>query len=90
MKQTVQTHKWVNVDNGTVGWHKCEICGLRWHFPQNVIAQPNVFPPMLTCKERQKKLVPGLLMDIIKMLHRADANTATMLALIAKEIRKRG
>lgn len=77
------SHKWQNIDKDTVGWHRCEICGDRHHFPNNELIEPKW---LTSCEERQKLVVASLADSVTSLLHKADSDTATIRKLLAAAI----
>lgn len=75
------SHKWQNIDKGTVGWYRCSVCGLRWHFQDNV---PN--DRVVDCGDRLAHVACALAKKVTAMLHNADADTVEVRRLLADTI----
>ena len=76
-------HDWRNIDKGTVGWHRCRICGLRHHFPNNEVSEPEWLG---SCEERQEGVVETLADKVTTLLHNHDADTTVIRVLLAAAI----
>ncbi len=73
-------HTWVNIDkDGTVGWHRCTVCGDRHHFPGNAIEEPKW---LTACHDIVRGKAAIAVQKINTLLHGLDADTPAIRSLV--------
>ena len=93
------SHKWTNIDKGTVGWFRCENCGDRHHHT-NMEGTPLMFPPpavtvptLVTnakhiprCEDLMAAKVDNLAKKIANLLHKHDAETPAIRKALGERV----